>query len=425
MFSFDNISTKILIGLSVALGIGLLIGTERERHQQHFIAKAFGVRTFTISALIGAVSILLADQETPQSNLYVLIAVVLVMGGLTIISYIRTSKKDSGLTTETALILTVLLGGFAIHAPLLAACIGVITTGLLMIKNKLHLFIHGVLSEQELHDAIIFLAIIFIFVPLAPNKAMGPFNAINPYFIVMIMVVMMTINGIGYVAQRIIGLRYGLAFAGFISGFISSTATIYTMGLKSKQESQLFNSAVAGGIVSNLSTLILLAIVLSVIEPSVLKAFIIPLIIASVVICVYSAYYIRKITPTASLPTLKKDRAFNLYQALSFACLMTVVLFVSAAVNAQLGEKGIILSALFTGMFDAHATAASIASLVASQKLTVTHALLPIIIGLSSNTVTKVVVAFKADGTTYAIRISIGLVLMIACCFLALTPFSL
>ena len=160
MFSFYNISTEILIGLSVALGIGLLIGTERERHQQHIIAKAFGVRTFTIASLIGAMSILLADQETSQSNLYLLITVVLVMGGLTITSYIRTSKKDSGLTTETALILTVLLGGFAIHAPLLAACIGVFTTGLLMIKNKLHSFIHGVLSEQELHDAIIFLAII-------------------------------------------------------------------------------------------------------------------------------------------------------------------------------------------------------------------------------------------------------------------------
>ncbi|MBC7750203.1 MAG: MgtC/SapB family protein [Candidatus Saccharibacteria bacterium] len=425
MFNFYNISNEIIIGLSVALGIGLLIGTERERHQQKSSDNALGVRTFTISSLIGAVSILLTGQETPPNHLYLLCVALLVMGGLTAISYIRTSKKDAGLTTESALVLTVLLGGFSIHEPLIAACIGIMTTGLLMIKSKLHAFIKGVLSEQELSDAFIFLAIICIFVPLAPNKAMGPYNAINPHTIVMIVVVIMSINGIGYVAQRIIGIRYGLAFAGFISGFISSTATVYTMGLKSKQEPQLFNSAVAGGIVSNLSTLILLAVVLSVIEPNVLKPFILPLIIASVVLCAYSAYYIRQIAPIATLTQLKRDRAFNVYQALSFAFLMTVVLFISAVVNARLGEKGMIMSALFTGLFDAHATAASIASLVTSQKLTVMHAILPIIIGLSSNTFTKIVVAFKSGGVAYAMRISAGLVLMIGCCFLALTPLAL
>jgi uncharacterized membrane protein (DUF4010 family) len=165
--------------------------------------------------------------------------------------------------------------------------------------------------------------------------------------------------------------------------------------------------------------------VLFVIEPSVLKPFILPLIIASIVICAYSAYHIRKIVPIATLAQLKKDRAFNLYQALSFALLMTVVLFISAAVHDELGEKGIILSALFTGLFDAHATAASIASLVTAQKLTVTNAILPIIIGLSSNTFTKIVVAFKSGGIAYAMRISVGVVLMIGCSFLALTPLSL
>jgi len=425
MFNDYHISPQTLMGLSVAFGIGLLIGTERERHQQQSSDNALGVRTFTIAAVIGAISILIADQQAAASSLFLLSIVLLVMGGLTALSYIRTSKTDSGLTTEAALILTVLLGGFSIHAPLLTACIGVITTALLSLKTQLHAFIKGVLSEQELHDAIIFLAIICIVVPLAPNKTIGPFNAINPHSIVMIMVVMMTINAIGYVAQRIIGIRYGLAFAGFISGFISSTATTYTMGLKSKQEPALFNSAVAGGVLSNLSTLILLAIVLFVIEPSILRPMIIPLILGAIVICIYGAYYIRKISPTSTLPQSNKDRAFNLYQASSFAVLMTVVLFVSAAVNAKLGEKGVILSALFTGIFDAHATAASLASLVASQKLTVTQALLPIILGVSSNTMTKIVVSFKSGGLAYAMRISIGLILMIACCFLALIPLGL
>lgn len=67
-------------------------------------------------------------------------------------------------------------------------------------------------------------------VALAPDRFMGPFDALNPRAIARLIVLVMAISALGYVAMRALGPRYGLPLAGFSSGFVSSTATIYSMG---------------------------------------------------------------------------------------------------------------------------------------------------------------------------------------------------
>ena len=73
----------------------------------------------------------------------------------------------------------------------------------------------------------------------------------------------------------------------------------------------------------------------------------------------------------------------------------------------------VLLGALVSGLADAHATAASVASLVATQKITASAAVWPILAGLTTNSIMKAVVAFKANGTNYAMRIVPGLALVI------------
>ena len=51
------------------------------------------------------------------------------IAGLCAIGYMRTEEQDPGLTTETALLLTVLLGGFALKEPVNASALAV-TAGL-------------------------------------------------------------------------------------------------------------------------------------------------------------------------------------------------------------------------------------------------------------------------------------------------------
>ncbi|MFM7293744.1 MAG: MgtC/SapB family protein [Burkholderiales bacterium] len=168
------LDAQSLLSVCVAVGIGLLIGAERERRKGSGPNRSpAGIRTFAVVSFAGAVAMLLGDV--------LLIAVVtLLIGAFTLLAYRRAPTDDPGITTEIALILTCLIGGLAARQPLFAAALGVALAGLLAARDRIHHFVRGVLSEHELHDALLFAAVVLIALPLAPDRFVGPFGAINP-----------------------------------------------------------------------------------------------------------------------------------------------------------------------------------------------------------------------------------------------------
>ena len=94
-----------------ALAIGLLIGAERERRKgEGPFRAAAGIRTFAIVSLIGAVTVIVGNE-------WLLAIALIAVAGLATAAYLRSLQEDPGLTTETTLILTVLLGGLAVRYP--------------------------------------------------------------------------------------------------------------------------------------------------------------------------------------------------------------------------------------------------------------------------------------------------------------------
>ncbi|MDP1535289.1 MAG: MgtC/SapB family protein, partial [Rubrivivax sp.] len=233
--------------LGVALGIGLLIGIERERRKGEGPARAIaGVRTFAVVSLLGAVSVMIGEAmllAVAAAGLAVLIA----------IGYARTLKQDPGLTTEIALLLTLLLGALAMREPLLAAGLGAGVAILLAARDYMHHFVRRVLTAQELNDALVLAAATLVVLPLIPDRHIGPYNAINPHTAWTIVVLMLAIGAAGHVALRTLGPRYGLAAAGLASGFVSSTATIGSMGERASREPALLAPAVAGAVLSTVA----------------------------------------------------------------------------------------------------------------------------------------------------------------------------
>ena len=115
----------LLLNLAVALGIGLLIGAERERRKGQGPARApAGIRTFSVVSLAGAISVMVGGA-------LVLAVTVAGVAALTAVAYFRSRDEDPGLTTEIALVLTALLGGLAMQQPALAAGIAVALAALL------------------------------------------------------------------------------------------------------------------------------------------------------------------------------------------------------------------------------------------------------------------------------------------------------
>lgn len=391
-----------------ALAIGLLIGAERERRKGEGPSRSpAGIRTFAISSLIGALAVAIGPN-------WLLAIAVLAVTALSTAAYVRSVQEDPGLTTEASLVGTVLLGGLAVQEPAVAAGMAVAVAVLLASRERIHVFVNRVLSQEELNDALIFAAVIFIILPLVPDRFMGPYRAINPHTIWIIIIVMMLISTAGYVAVRLIGPRFGLPLAGFASGFVSSAATISAMGTRARQEPALARSAVAGAVLSTVATIVEFAAVLAATSRPTLDLMATPLLAAGIVAVIYGLLFTIRTVHSEGPVGTSRGRAFNLKTALVFALTITAMLFLAAAVNSWAGQRGVTVATAIAGFADAHSPAVSVASLVSASSLDVSFAVVPLLCALTTNTLTKIVLAITSGGKRYAVQVVPGLVLVIS-----------
>lgn len=174
-------------------------------------------------------------------------------------------------------------------------------------------------------------------------------------------------------------------------------------------------AAVSGAVLSSIATIIQMTIVIALVQPALLGSMAIPLASGGLVAFLYGLIYLIKGNrEVEEVQETRTDRAFDMKTAAGFAVLVSLVLIGSAALNAWLGSSGMLLGAAVSGLADAHATAASAASLVAAGKITNNEAIAPILVGLTTNTLMKAAVAFNSGGARYAARIVPGLVMMIS-----------
>ena len=396
-----------IINLAVALGIGLLIGAERERRKGEGPSRSpAGIRTFAISSLAGAVAFALGGQ---------LLVSIVTTGTfvLTAVAYWRARDDDPGLTSEIALVLTVLLGGLSMQNRELAAGLGVTVAVLLAARSPLHYFVRSVLIQSEMTDALIFAGATLVILPLLPNRQVGPYDALNLYKIWVIVILVIGISAAGYVTTRWVGSRYGLPITGLASGFISSTATIGAMGARVTKVPGVLKPAVAGAVLSTVATIIQLTLVLAATSTMTVQTLSSALICAALAAIGYGAAFTIRALRETDVDQQPQGRAFNLSIALLFALTLSIVLVGSAALQEWFGETGIIIAAGLAGFIDTHAAAISVASLVASGKLNAQDSVLPILGAFSTNTVSKMILAGTSGGRAFAVRVIPGLILVL------------
>ena len=90
------------------------------------------------------------------------------------------------------------------------------------------------------------------------------------------------------------------------------------------------------------------------------------------------------------------------------------MMFGSTVLLNLLGETGAMLAAALGGLADAHAAAISMSSLVAAGKLTPSAAVIPILVGVTANSVTKIVVAAGSHSLRFSIQVGAGILLVTA-----------
>lgn len=394
----------------VALGAGLLIGIERERSADGVTPAAAGVRTFAITAL-------LAVFATFSDSAVILGAVAAGVVVLTAFSYYRSHGQDPGLTTEMALLATFVIGVLAARKPLLAAAGGVLVVILLVSRRPLHGFARQELSEQELRDAVLLAAAAILVLPLLPDHAIDPWGVVNPRLIWQLTVLIMVIDAAGYVAQRVIGPRSGLPLSGLLGGFVSSTAVVATMGKRAQADPKVLPAAVAGAALSQIATVIQLALVIAVSDAALLAQMRWPLVVSGLVAAAYGGAMLL-VSRDGAAPAPVTGRAFRLRTALLFAGAFLLVALLVAWLQNTFGATWALAGVVIGGFADAHSTAASVGSLAAQQQMP--HALAVVAVGLvlTTNTISKLAFAHTGGGR-YFWSLAPGLVLLVAAFWLA------
>lgn len=397
-------SQEVIGGLAVALGVGLLIGIERERNKgPHEIA---GLRTFMLTSLTGAMALALGGQLA-------LVALGSVVGLLAAVGYRHTNKRDPGLTTEVALVTTFLLGAWSMIDPRLAAGLGAVVAILLAARTRLHRWVREVLSDQEVHDGLVLAAAALVILPLTPEHAVDPWGIILPRKLWALAVLVMSVQAVGYIALRVLGPRIGLALAGMLSGFVSSAATIAAMGARAKAQPALRGGAVAGAALSSFSTVVQLVFVLAVVHAATLRALALPLLTSGLGALAYGGFFTLRSARKSNDYAFTPGRPFDPKAAVLFTGVLGTAMVVAAFLTARFGRRGLFAAAAATGFADAHAAAASAASVAASGAVEAELAAFAVLCGLTANTVTKCMAALATGERGYAAAVIPGLVLML------------
>jgi uncharacterized membrane protein (DUF4010 family) len=401
------VEEQLVIRLGAALAVGLLIGIERERNKgQGPRRAAAGVRTFTLIALSGAIGLELG-------GLPAFLLVAGVVGVFAALSYLRSFRHDPGLTTEVAMVVTLLLGGLALKEPQLAGALAVVVTIVLASRTRVHDWIKNVLTDDEVRDGLILAAAALVILPMLPERPVDPWGIVDLRKLWTLAVLVMAINGLGYIAVRSLGARVGLALAGLFSGFVSSTATIGAMGSRSKGQPDLHGSAVAGAAASSVATVIELAILVGLVSMPTLAALLPSLVLSGLAAIVYAGFFTLRSFRQKTQGDVPPGRPFSPKTAVLFVLVVGVALAVATALTYWLGGRGLLIGTGVAGLGDAHAAAISAASLAASGKAEVSLAAIAVLTGFSTNAVSKTVVAFSLGDRRFALALLPGIVLMV------------
>ncbi len=400
--------TDHLTSLLVALGIGLLMGVERERRkrsdQSHRLA---GIRTFALVSVAGALA---GMSDIPGLSL---LGAGLV-AGLALISHQRDRSTDPGVTTELALFVAYLIGVTAVAHPAIAAATGAVVTILLAAREHLHRFSTQWLSQNELRDALILTGLALVLLPLLPDEALlGEF--FNPRALARLVVVLLAIQACGHVGQRLLGGRHGLVLAGLASGFVSSTATIATMGARAREHPGELGACARAAVASNIATMVQLLVVAAAVQPAWLEALWLPALGGCAVAVLFSVRGLAAPQPASTSPDTDRA-AIRLRDALLIAGLITAVQVAAQLLEAGYGEAGMTAAAAVAGFADLHAAAAALFTRMPPEDAHTAARLLlpPLTAAIVTNMMSKLVGAYATGGWLFLARVAPAVVAMSA-----------
>ncbi|WP_114945445.1 MgtC/SapB family protein [Microvirga calopogonii] len=386
--------TSLLFRLVVALAIGLLIGLERgwKQREEAEGERTAGLRTYTLIALLGALSAVLAGYTSPAFLALSFLGFALAFSAF---SWLEAKAEENfSVTGVVAGLLTFCLGAYAVLGNLeIATAAGVVVTLILALKQPLHQWVRK-LTWLEIRSALILLAMTFLALPLLPNRTVDPWDAVNP-FEIWLLAIIAAISFAGYIAVKIMGSQAGVALAALAGGLASSTATTVTLA-RLAREHPAASPLLAGGILLSGSVMVIRVLVIaSVLNNALLVPLAWPLGAGGIVlIAAAGLLFFTHGQGSTERPQLGMKSPFDLGTALKLAGLIAVISLLAKVIGSSAGNMGITILAALSGIADVDAITLSLARL-ANDSITPVTAALGIGTAVAVNTVVKAGMTFS------------------------------
>ncbi len=350
------------VQLAIALGLGLLVGLQREWVEE----KPLGLRSFALITLIGALIGLYAED----AGLWI-VAVGLLVVTLAIFVHTILLARESevaGMTTELAGIAMYMVGAMTTTGyPVAAVVLTGVVTLLLHWKVPLHALTRRI-APEEFQAIARFVLVTLVVLPILPNQTYGPYDVLNPFHIWLMVVLIVGLNVAGYLALRFAGARGGALLGGVLGGLVSSTATTVSYATRSRADAAVVPVAVVVILIASAIVYGRILLEILAVAPALLSHLIGPVLTYLAVFGLVIGTLVIRFEQIDG-EEVKTGNPAELSTALVFALIYSVVVFASAAVSEHYGETMLYPVAVLSGLTDVDAITLSVGNLFEADRI--------------------------------------------------------
>lgn len=341
--------SEVAAKIAVSLGIGLLVGIERE-----WSNKDMGIRTFALISLLGMIGSLFSQSMALTSFVGVFLIVVFANARSLWVS------RSLEATTSAALLVIFVLGALVgqghLFTPVAAA---ILMTMLLAWKVELHRFAGG-LQTAEIRSAVLLGLLGLVVYPILPNRFIDRWDLINPREAWITVIVIAGIGFVNYVLLKIYGEK-GLYVSGFLGGFVNSSAAAVELAKPLGTSGTSSGVALAALLLTVVAMFARNLIILALFSPSAALSAAAPLLTMTAVVLVF----VRRSKERASdAPVqLQLESPVSIKRVLTFAGLFLAIQIISTLGERYFGKFGFLAVSVLGGLVSSASTSAAAATL--------------------------------------------------------------